>query len=43
MDSLSIFPESIAAAAPLLAAAIVVIGALIWFTRSRSRNRRPRS
>jgi hypothetical protein len=39
MDSLSNFPESIAAAAPLLLAGIIVVAACLWFVRSARKDR----
>jgi hypothetical protein len=38
MDSLSFLAESVAAAAPLIAIAVVV-GAALWFIRARRRSR----
>jgi LPXTG-motif cell wall-anchored protein len=39
MDSLSNLPETVAAAAPVLLIAIVLIAACVWFVRSRKKNR----
>jgi hypothetical protein len=39
MDSLSEFPESIAAAAPVLLIAVLLIAACVWFVRSRRKSR----
>jgi hypothetical protein len=39
MDSLSGFADSIAAIAPLIAAALVALAATFWIIRSRRRGR----
>jgi hypothetical protein len=39
MDSLSNLPETVAAAAPVLLIAIVLIAPCVWFVRSRKKNR----
>jgi LPXTG-motif cell wall-anchored protein len=39
MDSLSNLPETVAAAAPVLLIAILLIAACVWFVRSRRKSR----